>query len=63
MRIICKNIHVHERARARACVRVCVCDQMCVYTMWAWGGGREGYMQLIIGMIIRTVHVWMGVYN
>ena len=39
-------------------VCVCVCEQMCVHS-----GGGGGGMQLIIGTIIRTVHVWVVVYN
>ena len=37
-----------------------------MYTITLWGQGsgeRKVCMQLIIGMIIRTVHVWMWVHN
>ena len=49
------------------CGCVCVSEQMCVYTMsvrlWGGGGGGIRVYATIIGMIIRTVHVWVGVYN
>ena len=64
MRIICENGCVC----VRACV--CVCVIRCLFTQCGvgaggggGGGGWEGYMQVIIGMIIRTIHVWVGVHN
>ena len=52
---VCMSVYMH----------VCMCDQMCGYTMRVCGEmwGEARYMQLIIGMIIRTVHVWLGGYN
>ena len=50
---------VSSRRKVASCSCACVCIYVCLYV---WGRG-EGYMQLIINMIIRTVHVWVGVYN
>ena len=48
------------------CVYVYMHADVCVHNVGGGGGGGWGgerYMQLIIGTIIRTVHVWVGVYN